>query len=454
MDHVANLLAFLGYDESPACLRPRDEAFLRAPRIGHILRKAAEDLNLEAVYTLHPKPAAETGRAPVPAVYVCSAKDEKSADGLHRLIWNQDIAPFVLVSSPGGVKLYSGFRHRQNGRGAVEGRLSGLAPLDDAAEILRHLDARSIDDGSLWRARQKEVCWRDRLNLRLLENLLRVDECLRKDGLGQESAHALIGKYVYLRYLRDREILSDRKLDRWKIPPDAVFGRNAEIGALKELGKKLDQWLNGSVFPVGFSGGNAPKARHVRLVAGIFEGDDVMEGGDVQLSLDFQDYDFSHIPIETLSLVYEQFLHRGKPGAARVKGAYYTPIPVVNLMLSELEETRPLRRGMKVIDPSCGSGAFLVQAFRQLIEREFPPGTNPRPGDLRELLERHIFGIDIDPDACNVTELSLILTLLDYLKPPDLEDRRRGFKLPTLRGQNIFHANFFGDLPEESSPKP
>src|SRR5262245_25126202 len=100
---------------------------------------------------------------------------------------------------------------------------------------------------------------------------------------------------------------------------------------------------------------------------------------------------------------------------------------------------------MRMIDPACGSGAFLVQCYRRLIEKEFPPGTAPHPAELRELLVKHIYGVDIEEDACNVAELSLILTLLDYVEPPDLEDRRHGFKLPSLRDRNIFRGNFFDE---------
>src|SRR5262245_23687796 len=98
---------------------------------------------------------------------------------------------------------------------------------------------------------------------------------------------------------------------------------------------------------------------------------------------------------------------------------------------------------MRMIDPACGSGAFLVQCYRRLIEKEFPPGTTPQPAALRELLVKHLYGVDVEEDACNVAELSLILTLLDYVEPPDLEDRKRGFKLPLLRDRNIFCGNFF-----------
>jgi hypothetical protein len=129
----------------------------------------------------------------------------------------------------------------------------------------------------------------------------------------------------------------------------------------------------------------------------------------------------------------------------REAGAYYTPIPVVNFMLAEMDDRLPLKRGMRVVDPACGSGAFLVQCYRRLIEREYPPhGSAPGPIKLRELLQEHIFGVDRDADACSVTELSLILTLLDYVNPPDLENDKR-VKLPTLRNQNIFCEDFFAE---------
>ena len=216
----------------------------------------------------------------------------------------------------------------------------------------------------------------------------------------------------------------------WGLAREHIFGRQATLQAFQKLIGHLDQWLNGAVFPIDFGASNAPTESHLRWVAGTFGGDELQEAGNWQLHLDFKAYDFSYIPIETLSVVYEQFLHT-TVGTERSRGeeagAYYTPIPVVNFMLSELSERLPLRRGRRVLDPSCGSGAFLVQCYRRLIETEFPPSRSGRPSPiaLRELLEQSIFGIDRDADACGVTELSLIITLLDYVDPPDLENDKR-----------------------------
>ena len=155
-------------------------------------------------------------------------------------------------------------------------------------------------------------------------------------------------------------------------------------------------------------------------------------------------------------MIYEQFLHLPeKPEAdeddehseGRKAGAYYTPIPVVNYMLAGMDKRRRLQRGVRVFDPSCGSGAFLVQCYRRLIEREFfHRKKKPAPYELATLLKRHIFGVDMDEDACSVAEFSLYLTLLDYVEPADLIDHPR-FRLPTLRGNNIFQSDFFAFKP-------
>jgi hypothetical protein len=299
----------------------------------------------------------------------------------------------VLIYTPLGVKLYSGFRHQRRHNGPPVGILQPLTEFNQLDQLVHDFSADAINSGLLWQRRAGDVTPDHRLNWKLLTNLQSVDRVLRKRGLELETSHALIGKYVYLHYLRDRGILSARKLQRWGIDESAVFGRNASVEGLVAVVAKLDAWLNGNVFPLDFGTRGAPKDDHVRWVAAVFSGDEFSASEGQQLHLDFQAYDFSYIPIETLSVVYEQFLHPSDSptpkGRGRDIGAYYTPIPVVNFMLAELAERRTLQRGMRVIDPACGSGAFLVQCYRRLIEREFPPGARPKPAELRELLDVH-----------------------------------------------------------------
>jgi len=58
----------------------------------------------------------------------------------------------------------------------------------------------------------------------------------------------------------------------------------------------------------------------------------------------------------------------------REQGAYYTPVPVVNYMIDCLARKSPMRAGMRILDAACGSGVFLVQSYRRLIEGQFENG--------------------------------------------------------------------------------
>lgn len=440
---TAEILNKLGYQESPHFLRADTPELRSAPDFGHVFRRARKKpCSLQGVYVLRQAAASPI----VPVVYVCEASSEKEANEIHRYVWNQDVVPFLFVNTRDTVRLYSGFRH--SSQDVEKGVIRVLKDFSTATDIREAFHADSIDSGRLWRRWGQGVAPHERVDWKLLDNLQTLDGWLQEQGgLKKELSHALIGKYVYLHYLRDRNILSDEKFSKWDLAPEDVFGRAATLRGVQELIRRLDEWFNGSVFPLQFGGQDGVRQDHLRRVAATFKGDAPIDDDQWQLHLDFAAYDFSYIPIETLSVVYEQFLHGpsrdGKSSKAREAGAYYTPIPVVNYILSELDKRRPLRKGMRVFDPSCGSGAFLVQCYRRLIERELR-STNQRPSrtELRRLLRQNIFGVDSDADACSVTELSLILTLLDYVDPPDLEDRPQ-FKLPVLRENNIFHDDFF-----------
>ncbi|MCE2485935.1 MAG: N-6 DNA methylase [Desulfurellaceae bacterium] len=428
----------LGYEGSPNFLS-KDEDFPHS-QLGYVLRKAREECGLQGVYVL----GNETGNMPtIPIVYFCKSSSESEAAQIHRRIWNQGLVPFVLVQTPQCIRLYSGFHYSPPAaEQQEEGVLKAAVAFNKVSDQLAAFTAQAIDDGTLWQEWGEQINPKNRVDWRLLEELKKLDDHLQKQGVGQNISHALIGKFVYFRYLRDRNILSDRKLDKWRIPPKSVFSRHATRKGFLALNKEIQKWLNGSIFLLESDALDDISPSLLQQVAGIFCGDTV-EG---QLHLDFQPYDFSFIPIETLSVIYEQFLHLPVYGQnvtrGRESGAYYTPLPLVDFIQSELEQRHPLTQSMKVLDPSCGSGAFLVQCYRQLIEkRRYQEQRQLRPKELRDILTSQIYGVDRDGDACHIAEMSLILTLLDYVTPPDLEST--SFQLPNLRNANIFKADFF-----------
>ena len=99
----------------------------------------------------------------------------------------------------------------------------------------------------------------------------------------------------------------------------------------------------------------------------------------------------------------------------------------------------------KVLDPACGSGIFLVETLRKIIEKYQAKNPNYKTNidqykeDLKKLASDNIFGVDKDKSAINVAIFSIYLTLLDYQNPSDIEN----FKFPHLEKRNFFVSDFF-----------
>ena len=428
---VQALIQKFGYEDSSAFLRGADLDGIRT--YAHIFRKAKKFCGLQGVYTLR-----NQAQSPIPLLYVCETANEEEADAIHRRVWNQDIVPFLLLVSPYSIRLYSGFEYAES----TEKRILDIArSINEALEKFQAFQAQAIDNGSLWESWGHHVKPENRVDWKLLDELESLGRWLIESELDHHTANALVGKYVFLRYLKDRDILSPRRLAEWNIAENTIFGRDANLAGFQTINEHLKVWLNGDIFSIDSF--QSITDAHISKTAAVFSGDEVSG----QMNLGFKVYDFSHIPLETLSVIYEQFLHSESHGngksKAEEKGAYYTPVHLVNFMLDELESRKPLGTDGTVLDPACGSGAFLVQAYRRMIERALSERGALRPVELRDLLTRRVFGIDKDHDACQVAGLSLALTLLDYIDPPDLGGRYKGFKLPELQGKNILHGDFF-----------
>src|SRR5690606_2175270 len=106
------------------------------------------------------------------------------------------------------------------------GVLHELTKFHAANSIIQLFHRTEIDGGRLWQNPRLRVDPRRRVYHRLLSSLRELDKSLQagSDGLSKETSHALIGKFVYLRYLRDRGILSDDRLTFWGLKAEDVFG--------------------------------------------------------------------------------------------------------------------------------------------------------------------------------------------------------------------------------------
>lgn len=152
---------------------------------------------------------------------------------------------------------------------------------------------------------------------------------------------------------------------------------------------------------------------------------------------EFWNYDFSYIPVELLSGLYEAFL---SPEQQAKDGAYYTPRNLAVLAVDQAFDTSADPLSETILDGACGSGILLTTAYRRMIAiGEAREGRQLGFAERTKLLTHCIFGGDINPMACRVTAFSLYLSLLEGLAPADIlaAQERENAKLPCLKDRNL-----------------
>lgn len=268
------------------------------------------------------------------------------------------------------------------------------------------------------------------------------------DRLSDEVAHSLIGRALFVRYLEDREVLVRdyfegiaRQNDSWakilNTPLDAFTEeQHSNLCFFRVLGnreftyaffKQLADDFNGDTFPVMAAEQREVKARHLKLLRNLLTGtaDDVEQD---QLFL-FA-YRFDIIPIELISSIYEEF-YTAKRGKGNTQSSYYTPPSLADFLLARTLTSDLLDQRPRITDAACGSGIFLVEAFRRIVRhRVVKQGRRLSQRELRVILRDQIRGIDLNPDAVPVAAFSLYLAYLHYQNPREINETRR---LPNLR---------------------
>ena len=175
--------------------------------------------------------------------------------------------------------------------------------------------------------------------------------------------------------------------------------------------------------------------KHLKNLHKLFSGFDMKNPEQTVLDCP---YDFEIIPIELISNIYEAFLQDNN--SKKDQKAIYTPLFLVDYILNNtLDKKLKNNTSCKILDPSCGSGVFLVESLRRIIDKNIELKSKLTPNELKDILTSNIYGIDIDNDAIQMTLLSIQLTLFDYLNVEEIKH----FKMPELINKNFFNDDFF-----------
>ena len=254
-----------------------------------------------------------------------------------------------------------------------------------------------------------------------------------------------IDRIVFLRICEERGIEPENQLLE-------AGNRDGIYAGLCQLFKRADTKYNSGLFH--FKDEKEVVSRPDDLTPSLAIDDKVLKDIISNLYYPKSPYAFLYIPSDILGQVYERFLgkvirltagHQAKveekPEVRKAGGVYYTPTYIVDYIVKNtvgklVEKKSPQQvAALKIVDPACGSGTFLLGAYQFLLDWHLNWYTAPEnePGHAeklkaivkvgegyrlttakkKEILVNNIYGVDIDAQAVEVTKLSLLLKVLE-----------------------------------------
>jgi 16S rRNA G966 N2-methylase RsmD len=370
-------------------------------------------------------------RGAVPLVAFVGTDSRQEVGVAHRRLWNFGRVPVLIAYTPQEISVLSCVVP-PDGQDSTSAILQTARPEQSLDSVLREFAWFNVESGRVAAAHRDSFDRRQRVDYRLLENLRGLHTRLLRSNLDVGDIEQLLGRSIFIRFLEDRGILSEERI--LELGPFRSFADTLEAGpaAVARLFEALSEHFNGDVF-------KPTRAAHlpsqvITDLSDFFSATDLSSG---QGSL--WPYDFGVIPPELISSIYEQLLAETQ----REDAAYYTPRHVVDLVLDELLPWQAGPAQPSILDPSCGSGIFLAEAFRRLAYRHTIADQQPPSFDsLTSLLLASVHGVDKNAAAVGVSAFSLYLALLEHVHPPTAW---REARLPVLVGQNLIVSDFFDD---------
>lgn len=302
----------------------------------------------------------------------------------------------------------------------------------------------------------------------------------RNPSIGQEdlnfAVQRTIDRIVFLRICEDRGVEDYGRLQKISEEKD-IYAR------LLERFHRADERYNSGLFH--FRNEKDRNESHDELTPHLRIDDRPLQEILGNLYYPTSPYEFSVLSADILGHVYEQFLGKvirltpghhakieEKPEVRKAGGVYYTPSYIVDYIVERtvgeaLKDKSPFDAAqLRVLDPACGSGSFLLGAYQYLLDwhlrwftehepeklakQKSPPLFVSKGGEWRltaqkkkEVLLNNIFGVDIDSQAVEVTKLSLLLKVLEGETEETVAASLKLFHdraLPDL-GRNIRHGN-------------
>jgi hypothetical protein len=451
----------------PSGAGPSVYARIAREKLGRTISKLSDGHGVQ-IGVLSANPQGDSTETPI--ALVCDFSTEISEETLrktHQLAWSFSRTPSLITTEPNRLRIWTCYEEPPKEKDIINPVIdvskreiesfNQVSLSGQAAETLR-LHWADLVSGQFFQEHSQRFQRKQAADQMLLKNLKSVRESLQINKLDDDTIHDLLARIIFIQFLFDRQdsegnpALNTTLLDYLYTTEkllSAKYSRLADILRNHRDTYQFFRWLNGKFNGDLFPGKGATeeereaewqteeqkvKQPHLNILADFVSGHIDIETG--QLSL-WPYYHFDVIPLEFISSIYEEFVSK-ESGT----GVHYTPEHIVDFVLDGVLPWDSQEWDIKILDPACGSGIFLVKAFQRLIHRwEQAHPKTIQPSDLKYLLENNLFGVDVDAQAVRVASFSLYLTMLDKVEPQYYWENE--FRFPRLRERQLIAADFF-----------
>jgi len=370
--------------------------------------------------------------------------DEKELAELHLQVWLHGTAPLLYIAWPSRIDVLTCARgpdfwkaENEECRYNPAKRLEAEA-LKTAGAItseLQKFSALRLADGTFWEEPgNKKLADHDKAaHQSLIQAVVEADSDL--DGEKNPVLRRLLLLMVLIKYLEDRRVFPNSGwFGKFHKGAKSFFDvlQGGEPEEVYRLLAFLERKFNGDIFAF----------QHEDITKPILETFSDLVGAKTLKRQRYlwDQFSFEHLPVEIISHLYQRFVEGGH-------GTVYTPPFLASLLLDHSMPYDKLTGEERILDPACGSGVFLVGAFRRLVNvwRSRNDWQRPNVDTLKRILMESIYGIELDSNAVDLTAFSLSLAICDALQPDVIW---RDLKFDPLRKSNLFKADFFSILLE------
>lgn len=406
-----------------------------------LILDCAEELKASAVYFRRFE------NRSVPQLFVYDNSDNQLSQcdliDIHRKLWSSGIVPLYYVFDKTEVRIFNSRKPLRTKRGSLHVEaFDSLSLISHAHAEYKRYSAIQFMNGSFWELHENKDRFKANNSAysKLIEQLRQLRNAFVKRQ-NEAACNKLLVLSILVKYLEERKdsnnkhVLSEKYFNKFEGAKSfcEVLRNNRCLDFFDDLAKDI----NGKIFEL-----NKQEKKEIARLEQSMLADFLDAKRENQQYVFWKLYDFNYLPVELMSRIYEEFIPDRKD-------ITYTPSHLVNLMIDECMPINSPKENIKLIDVSCGSGIFLVAAFKRIVQwwqkQQYEKTGNIRKPTLRKLksiLTNSIHGVDLEPEAVKLATFSLTVALCEMLDPTKAWEELTEEKLIDL-SENLIAQDFF-----------